>query len=721
MDIDQAGATVPGQESPAAGLPTNGKPSSTQGTLNTLSALNRSSGSGSGSGSSGSAAFSKSQPLAKSNSVVSHKSIPFTGAYPIGHLKVHQASSTPEPFISEGHAGAGAVKAAKPSGQANAHQKEESPPRMKGDAFILLSIPEDAHVGCDVMALTAKKTATADSSFLGFRELPPGAHFVWLSAPGAMSRQGYWFVTRQPVPASTSTPTSTSTYTPQGGVVRVKQWDHFNEVLGECASQYEARSLSEDLASVYSRLLAYNSSNSAAGGETTSTATSTASPAYFGPPLRDGELAVPEAGIWAGLTSCITEGLLARVTGQNASPFSQGTGAGGMSLVATGTAAAAATTTPTEWLVSTTDMAKGEMTMPLRSTTTQLWTSGGSAEFVFLFAKDDLDPYQLLASRDKAKQSSNYGQAASSSSSPPTATSQTAGSSDTTERIVALLKQQAVAYGLDDRDLVGELQFAFLTGTLLSNLSCLEQWWHIVLKVYLRAHKLVSRRPVLCRMLLQTLHYQFLYLERHVAGGFLGHTSSTGTVDAANKAAGASRVKTASAGGSTSVTAATEGDVGGTGLFEAKPQGALRLQASLTEFKRHLNETLLDLGKSASPDEAAAGEAFASLEASLWKYGWDLRSDYVSGGSGGYSNDAGDDNNNDQNDTRGGGFGDPADNNDADGEMDYYEEAINRTTGTRRKAHRHHTGLSDTDSDSDQPVLVELDEDGREVGLVSWD
>ncbi|CAK7216566.1 hypothetical protein SBRCBS47491_002871 [Sporothrix bragantina] len=690
MDIDQSGATAPDHKSPEAGLTTDGTPNSTQGTANILSAVNRSSSSGSGS----SAAFHKSQPLTKSNSVVSHKSIPFTGAYPIGHLKVHRVS-TPEPSISEGHESSGSAKsliAEQQISQASS-SRASTQPTMKGDAFVLLSIPEEAHVGCDITALTVKKTTATDASFLGFRDLPPGAHFVWLSAPGSMSRQGYWFVTQPSL-----TPAQ------QGGVVRVKQWDRFNEVLGECASQYEARSLADDLASVYPRLLAYNSSPSNVGNTATTTGAAAARTApYLGPPLRDGELAVPEAGVWSGLTSCITERLLARVTGQRSSSVTKSTTAG--TPVVTGTTA----TTHTEWLVSTTDTAKGEMTMPLRSTTNQFWGNGGSAEFLFLFAKDDLDPYQLLASRDKAK-SSNNGQSALSAS-PPTSSGQ-ASSSDTTERIISLLEELA-SRGLGDKDLVGELQFAFLTGTLLSNLSCLEQWWHLVLKIYLRANSLVSRRPVLCRLLLQTLHCQFLYLERHVAGGFLGHTSSTGTT---NKAAGASNGSArASAGsGASTVNAATEADGGGTGLFEAKPQGAMRLQASLTEFKRHLNETLLGLGKAASPDAAAVGEAFAGLEASLWRYGWDLRSDYVSGGS---VNNNG---NEDGSDSRGGRWGDPADNDDADGEMDYYEEAINRTTGSKQKPHRHHTGLSDTDSDSDQPVLVELDEDGREIGLVSW-
>lgn len=552
------------------------------------------------------------------------------------------------------------------------------------------------------MALTVKKTAITqtqtagdgdadNSALLGFRDLPPGAHFVWLSSPGAMSRQGYWFVT-QPEPYS---------------AVRVKQWDRFNEVLGECASQYEERSLADDITTVYPRLVAYNSaghSATAPSGRPPTTSASARQP-YPGPPPRESETAVPEAGIWAGLTSCISESVLARITGQKASA-TVGTKEQSTAVVAAATAGATTAATHIEWMVSTTDTAKGEIAMPRAAAASQLWA--GFAEFTFLFAKDDLDPYQLIASRDKSK-SSNNGQAASTSvlqnGNTDTSTNKIV-SSDTTDRITALLdhssslKDDGSKKLLGDIDLIGELQFTFLTGTLLSNLSCLEQWWHLVLKIFLRAQNLVSRRPALCRLFIQTLHCQFLYLERHVSGGFLGHTSAT---TAANGASGAN-----------TATAGTDADAGGTGIFEAKPQGAARLQASLTDFKRHLNETLLGLGNNASPEEAAVGEAFASLEAALWKYGWDLRSDYGADNSG--------DNSNDIDDNRGSRFGDPADNDDADGEMDYYEEAINRTTGPGQKSSRkHHSGLSDTDSDSDQPVLVDLDENGREVGLLSWD
>ncbi|KIH92704.1 aar2 domain containing protein [Sporothrix brasiliensis 5110] len=651
-----------------------------------------------------STAFNKNQPLSKSNSVLSHKSIPFTGAYPIGHLKVVQPA---EPICEGGETigdeGSTAVSdsggttrgSSRISGTTTGDPPASTGHPSKGDVFVLLSIPFESQVGCDVMALTVKKTAATtmtggndgdNDALLGFRDLPPGTHFVWLSAPGAMSRQGYWFVT-QPEPS---------------GAVRVKQWDRFNEVLGESASQYEARSLTDNIAAVSPRLVSYNSAGHSATtspGQPTTTPTPLRQP-YPGPPPRDSETVVHEDRIWSSLTSCINETVLGRITGRKAATTTGGKVQRG-AVVAAATAGPTSAVTHTEWMVSTTDTAKGEIAMP-RAAPSQLWA--GFAEFTFLFAKDDLDPFHLIASRDKSKLR-NSGPATPALSSElggsgANRSERRTGASDTTDRIIAVLEHSfpspddsTTVTHLDDNDLIGELQFVFLTGTLLSNLSCLEQWWHLVLKIFLRAQGLVSRRPSLCRSFIQTLHSQFSYLERYVSGGFLGYTLA--------RTAGQS-------------ITTVDADAGGAGIFEAKPQGAARLQASLTDFKRHLNETLLGLGKAASPEEAAVGEAFASLEASLWKYGWDLRSDYAA--------DNGGNNSTEYDDNRGGRFGDPADNDDADGEMDYYEEAIKQTTGSGEKSHRkHHTGLSDTDSDSDQPVLVDLDADGREVGLLSWD
>jgi A1 cistron-splicing factor AAR2 len=85
----------------------------------------------------------------------------------------------------------------------------------KGDVFRTLGLPDNLIIGLDAMAMTTNK------SLPGFRDIPRGAHFLWVQQPGGVSRCGYWFVTGAQ------------------GTIRVKEWDTYNEVLRE-PSQSEA-------------------------------------------------------------------------------------------------------------------------------------------------------------------------------------------------------------------------------------------------------------------------------------------------------------------------------------------------------------------------------------------------------------------------------------------------------------------------------------------------
>ncbi len=491
-----------------------------------------------------------------------------------------------------------------------------------GDVSIILNPPPDAHVGCDTMSISVLNTTSKlieGHGFIGIRSISPGAHFVWLSSPSAMTRQGYWFIAK-----------------PASHVCHVKQWDSYNEVLDECTSRSEVCSVLSGLASVSHLLLPYNSSSLKMA------------PGYQPPQGQRLSASGPEsaasaARIWMGLTSCVTESVLNRITGKTP-----------------------ATDNSAECLLSTADSAKGEVAL------TTAGETAGYTELTFLFAKDDLDPFQLLASRS---QSTNGQQHVLCNSGVDVC----GDTSDTTEKIIAQLSHSAGH--IRGSDLIGELQFAFITGMLLSNLSCLEQWWHLVLKVFLRAWGLISWRPSLCCAFIQTLHHQFTYLDRYVSGGFLRQSSSS---------------------------LAQERHQSGTSIFDAKPWGEYHLRAALAIFGRRLNETLAKLGDAASPEQVLVGEEFASLEASLWKNGWDLRDEADRGGASRRANEDGDED---------------------EGEVvDYYDETARQPTQQVGSSvplrlpatvARPHT-LSDTDSDSDQPVLVDLDENGREVGLVSW-
>ncbi|TPX11197.1 uncharacterized protein E0L32_001015 [Thyridium curvatum] len=519
-------------------------------------------------------------------SINSHVSIPVTGSLPLGSLQLHQPADSPSLPPTSG-------------GVADATVAEEEVLRPEpaclenGDCFLILGLPSDFTVGCDMMALNTKQT-----EFLGFRDLHPGPHFIWVSEPSAMSRCGYWFVTKE------------------RGDVRVKQWDSYTEVLGEASSQFEVRNHKDNIESTYRQLVPYRYRPD----------DSMPPPPPPKDPPRPGSVAGPDlatddAVIWHHLTSYITEHLLCRVTGKKGAA--------------------------SEWMVETSDMARGEVNFAQAS---RLFKAVAGSELSFLFPRGDVDLHLLLRPTGEKKLP------------------------DTTADVLRLLEATATAptttTGLTEGDLVGELQFAFLTGAHLSNLSCMEQWWHLVLKVVFRAYGLALARPVLCRSLVQTLHAQLVYNEKYISGGNDDDDDGDG--------AGSQRQQHPKLGGATGILEATS------------PRNMHRLREALKLYKRRLDEALLGLGDAITREQAAVGHAFVDLEAWFWKHGWDLRS----------SSD------------------------------EYYVAAAgDEEGGEQRKGwarlgvpHRGGHGPDDSDEDDDEyePVVVQLDAEGREVGLVNW-
>lgn len=137
--------------------------------------------------------------------------------------------------------------------------------------------------------------------------------------------------------------------------------------------------------------------------------------------------------------------------------------------------------------------------------------------------------------------------------------------------------------GVTDDAVVGELQFAFIVGMHLGNEACIQQWWHMLVSIILKSYTLPLKRPELARSLLQTITAQLVYNERYLDGSVL--------------------------------------DYG--------PSYARDLRMALIVYKRRLNEVLLGLNSLATPEQAAVGQAFSELETWVWKFGWDIRSDYL--------------------------------------------------------------------------------------------
>lgn len=518
------------------------------------------------------------RPLIRSNSAASgaksYVSVPVTGVHPYGSLQIHQQpgpGQETEPGSTDG-------------------MPSLSPQDLlgEGDVFLILDLLEGFTVGCDMAALTIETARPV----LGFRGLPAGAHLVWVADPQQMSRCGYWCVTAKEGGA---------------GMVRVKQWDRYNEVLGEPASLFEARSHRENIASFYQNLLPYNIRQD--GGRSPLSSLPKGLPSRDMPDL-DPDLAIEKTAIWHHLTSCITEDLLRRVTG-------------------------CLLPDTREWLVDTADTTKGEGNFAQAS---KLFKAVVGSELAFLFPRDDpgLDLNQL-------------------------ATGAKTTSPDTTALITSVMDRREDVF---EPDVVGELQFAFLTAVHLGNPSCLDYWLHFVLRVLLRAHRLVVDRPALVRSLIKALHAQLVYSDRYV--------------------------------NASSSSASAEDDAASHCILDSLSQSSRsRLREALVLYKRWLNESLLGLGDAITQPQAAVGHAFADLEAWFWKYGWDLRSDCVPPQGPEGSAAGGDD--------------------DEDGPMQ----------SQQRQQQKRRPGLeadADGDSDDDEylPVVVELDGDGREIGLVSW-
>lgn len=579
-------------------------------------------------------------------SLKSHVSLPVIGTLPLGSLQVHKATEPPRPQQPEatGRVETSDMPPLEGDDQAPAGP---SPPGLHtgarggrgrgddGDAFVILDLPGNSTVGCD-----AKAIGTGASGFKGIRGIPPGPHFVWVSQPGAISRSGYWFVTAAAAGAGR-------------GRVRVKQWDRFNEVLVPPASRFEARDLSENMAGLYPQLVPHEYGDAAAaaaaatrtgknarepGGGGAGRPLTTAASSRAEPDIE----AEDAAQLWRRLTSSVDEKVLARVTGQGQRD--------GVS----------------EWLVDTSDSARGDE--PSFPHTAQVYRAvAGAGELDFLFPEGDVDLAALGREGQGQGQQPVAAAAAAAAASTP----------DTTASILRLLDTPGT--GVAGPDLVGEMQLAFLTGLHLSNLSCVDQWWHLVLKVVLRAHGLALLRPGLARALVQTLHAQMVYNEKYIAGGGPG----TGTRSTGGKGGEGDDYDDDDGGGDDEFGFERQArheyggaDAQGTSILDVVPGNKRKLREALTLFKRRLDGALLSPppGERITDEQGAVGRAFVDLEAWFWKLGWDLRVDA------------------------------------AVGERRKRSEGDDDDDG----------GGDDDDDDDYQPVIVDLDENGREVGLVSF-
>jgi A1 cistron-splicing factor AAR2 len=182
----------------------------------------------------------------------------------------------------------------------------------------------------------------------------------------------------------------------------------------------------------------------------------------------------------------------------------------------------------------------------------------------------------------------------------------------------------------DSDEVIGEFQFCYVTGMLLGNLACMEHWGYVI-RVLFKAYSLAVEQPVFFRKIIEALHTQLIYDDKAVEGS----------------------------------------------IFDQDAELQDDLKIILTVFKSRLTEQLLAKGVDISDDQSKVGKAFESLESWLWKWGWDLRGNYVRSG---------------QIQLEDGEF--------VDAELKEFEAEDERGEYA--------------------PVVVDIDEDGRENGLVRF-
>ena len=137
---------------------------------------------------------------------------------------------------------------------------------------------------------------------------------------------------------------------------------------------------------------------------------------------------------------------------------------------------------------------------------------------------------------------------------------------------------------LTGNDLVGELQFAYIVGMLLGNDACIQQWWHIVLKIFLRAYALVDNEPEVAAKFVRALAGQI----RH----------SISWLDSS--------------------------------ILDYSERYSRDFRLSLTVYKKRLDDVLLH---ETSPEHLDLGNAFSGLEAVVADLDWDIRGDYLRTGA----------------------------------------------------------------------------------------
>ncbi|QSZ36040.1 hypothetical protein DSL72_007164 [Monilinia vaccinii-corymbosi] len=317
------------------------------------------------------------------------------------------------------------------------------------------------------------------------------------------------------------------------GETHVLRWDNYHESLEEELSEAEKRIQKTGMPEIVGKLEPYLSNT--LGANPAPAGSVSTSPSFLNSPsspiAADG---TDGTNMWRRLTSCVKHPYLKRVTGGKWN----------------------------SWKVSSSHDIK---TTELQASSAPRDVKGGATNFDgddflnFVFPRNSHTFSESSSGRERTEQAM-----------------------DSSAYIIDAISRCTFE---DPEEIIGELQFCYVTGMMLGNLACMEQWGIIVSKLF-GAYRLSMEHPVFFRKVITTVHAQFMYDEEGFETSIFDHDSHLGD----------------------------------------------ELKIILTKFKSRLNEQLLSNGTKITREQEEVGSAFEAFESWLWKWGWDLRGNYLRSG-----------------------------------------------------------------------------------------
>jgi A1 cistron-splicing factor AAR2 len=241
------------------------------------------------------------------------------------------------------------------------------------------------------------------------------------------------------------------------GEVFVKRWDSYSETLVDEISEAEVRIQTESVPKIFNLLMPYDTRAAASGtsqGQRSSTET---------PGIKD-------QTIWNRLTFAIKGAMLTRLTGQPWNCWH----------VNSSHEAKYMESNPTDAKDNVLDMAKDQQMV------------GKDLVLRFAFPRNGVTYSKEVVGRARTEQAL-----------------------DTSVHIFSVIRDKCTFEDADE--VIGEIQFSYLTGVLIGNIECQEQWAHLV-KVVFKAFRLAMDMPAFFQKIIEAVHAQLIFDEEGIEG-----------------------------------------------------------------------------------------------------------------------------------------------------------------------------------------------------------